>query len=290
MARRGTGWTLLVAAALAVASAAGAQPAQTAPQTSITVVEARVTGDGPWTSWWGGPAHRSLLLTLENTGTTPATDVAVTLAVGKGEPTRPIAAPPIPTLAPGERITIAVDVTLPRFSFGTHAVEGVVDSSVPFRAETSHVPWLLLFLPAIVLGQVVLVSLRNRARAHLRATSTAGREVKPVAGPAPETAAEAAPPVVTERASLAEPGPRARPPVVEPIWSVIERELDAALAGLTDRDGDEEDATAAVHDAARTVTERIADRFEILPDQRPQLARSITTALLRRSAGRRIAS
>ncbi|MEZ5165421.1 MAG: hypothetical protein R2695_02650 [Acidimicrobiales bacterium] len=84
-----------------------------------------------------------------------------------GDPATAIDPPSIEAIAFGESATVQVDLQLPRFAVGTYAVVGTVSGVDPparFRAETSHVPWLLFLIPLIVLVQLALLALRNRLR------------------------------------------------------------------------------------------------------------------------------
>lgn len=263
---------VLVLAVLGAGPSAALTTAQATDTTRLEIVDARLTGDGPWTSWFGGAAERRLLLVIENTGSIAIADAGLQLRSGKGEATTPIAAPPVTDLAPGERRTIQVDVDLDPFAFGTHAVVGEftgLDDTVRFRAETTHVPWALLLLPTIVLAQVTLVALRNRAR----------RRLAPAPDPVP------APPETPDEIDLREPPTEPRPPALdlddEEVRRVVERELDNALGDLRDHLGSD-GLVAALERRAGVATDRVARRLDLAPAARAPLAAEITRALLAR--------
>ncbi|MEM8747292.1 MAG: hypothetical protein AAGF91_11365 [Actinomycetota bacterium] len=255
----GVGIGLVLAALIAVSAfstAAARTPAQTTTGGPLTILDARLTGEGPWLSWWGGPAERQLLVIVENTSTDTVDAAELTLAQGRGAATEPLESPTLAELAPGERVTIRVDIELDAFAFGTHAVVGTitgVDRPVGFRAETTHVPWLLLLLPTLVLAQVALIGLRNRARRRL---------AEPV---------EATDMVVDLRDE-----PAAVLPDDE--RRVIEIELDAALQDLAI--GDPASILDHLEIRAAHATDRVARRLHLDDDERPALAAQITRALL----------
>ncbi|MEM8704905.1 MAG: hypothetical protein AAGE98_00495 [Actinomycetota bacterium] len=249
---------------VALASGAGAQSsgfAQTAGDSSLIVVDARVTGDGPWTAWLGGPADRRLLLTVENTGLTKIIDPRLDLRHGRGTPSTPLPAPTFGVLEPGERRTVQVELQLDALSFGTHAVVGEfvgLDRPVTFRAETTHVPWLLLLLPTLVLAQVTLVGLRNRARRRLATTTDAVIDLRADSEPS------------TIELGLGD----------DEVRRVLEHELDAALAEL--RAGRPHELPGRLEARAAETTDRVARRLHLDVDERPALAAEITHALLTR--------
>lgn len=277
MARRATRVTrrALVVGALAVAllmvtvASSGAQtPTPSASDDRLTIIDARITGDGPWLSWLGGTAERRLLLTFENTGDTVIDSPRLLLSQGKGDPDTPIPAPVFGSLEPGGRATVQVPVELAPFSFGTHAVVGeFVGLADParFRAETTHIPWLLLALPTLVLAQLVLVAVRNRAR-------------RMIAVPRPVTPT----PTVVD---ITQPNPAPRPVPPGPderLKRVVSDELDAALADLPPGPIDRPEFADALHRRAATATDRVARVLQIDRSARPALAAEITEALLTR--------
>ena len=275
---------LLGLAALMIAIAAPAD-AQNQPDAGFIRVEARITGDGPWTSWLGGRAERTAIITIENTSDVSLVAPELVLWLDADGPAQPIAVVSLPDLDAGERTTVDADFSLPRFSFGTHALEGTLtgaEDPVALRAETTHIPWLLLLLPTLALAQVGLASLRNRARRRLHQDDPApaassldpADSIEAVDGS--EVPASAVP-AIDDRAD--------QPPST--VASFIERELDAALADLARWRLDDDRFLLAVQQRARGVTRRVSDRFDIPAADMPDLAGSITTALLERAASPR---
>jgi aryl carrier-like protein len=216
----------------------------------------------------------------------------------------PLSTPALDDLAPGERVTFDIDLSLPRFSFGTHVVEGTINGAaepVSLRAETSHIPWLLFVLPSIVLAQLALVWVRNRIRRGLH--TDAARPVAPRAHhPAeitlsvdddvdvdvdddvdvdrlPELEPQREQPSDTEQAG----GQAAAPGLA----GFINATLDEALAGLDRWPEDDDRWLAALHQRSRATTAAVADRFAIPYAERPALAAQITRALLDRAASPR---
>lgn len=287
MARRATGVVgravavvaLVLSSLMAMIGAVHAQvPAPVESGDRLTIIDARITGDGPWLSWLGGTAERRLLLTFENSGDSVIDGPVLLLRQGKGEPDTPIPAPVFGDLEPGERATVQIPVELAPFSFGTHAVVGEFvgfDEPTRFRAETTHVPWLLLVLPTLVLAQVGLVAVRNRAR---RAITT----------PRPPTTSPAA-------ADLTDP-PAAPTPTTAParrvsdhrLQRVVRAELDAALADLPEGSVDRPEFADALHRRAAAATDRVARTLRLDPAERPALAAEITEALLTRAEAERL--
>ncbi len=265
---------IIVISALFGASPTGAQePAPTAE------VSARVTGDGPWTSWLGGRADRVLVVTVENTGDAPLVDPTIALRIGTGDPEPTATTQVFGEFAPGEQRTFDLDIALPRFAAGTYTVAGElvdVDGSA-FRTETSHVPWLLLLLPLLVLIQITMVALRNRARRHLTAaieapvtvdTAISARGDADPAGDEPDPTGDEA---ESERGETA----------TEPA-AVIEAELDHALADLRRREVDDQQLLLAVERRAKVATERVSAELDLSPQAEIDLARRLTRALLAR--------
>ncbi|MEM9464365.1 MAG: hypothetical protein AAGA90_03280 [Actinomycetota bacterium] len=273
--RRGVRLAAAVALlSIVLAAGAGVGGAQTGPTAGFVRVDARITGDGPWTAWLGGAAERTVIVTIENTSPQTLRDAVIEIRLDSGAD--PVVEPlPLPDLPPGERTTVDLSFTIPRFAIGTHGIEGTVtgaDTPIPFRTETTHIPWLLLLLPTLVLAQLALVSLRDRARRRLHAP----RRV--ATAPAPTTGADRhgdRPIDLTD-----EPAPAG-------IAECIEAELDEALAELDRWRLDDDRFLLAVQQRARTVTRRVSDRFSIPASAMPELAASIKRALLERAASPR---
>ncbi|MEM9520764.1 MAG: hypothetical protein AAGA37_15705 [Actinomycetota bacterium] len=251
---------------------------------SISIVEARVTGDGPWTSWLGASAERTLVLTLRNDGGEPVDAPITQLRVGKDTTGNAIPVPPLPPIPPESLATYRITFSLDAFSFGTHAISGAIragDADETFRAETTHIPWLLLILPALVLAQVILVSLRNRTRRYLhrgrQPVDTTLEEIEPQA-----TAIKAVPTQDDEPPTSSEPPEPADATADDPIQTIVGDELDRALNDLGTEALTEATFRAAIEHHARAATDRISERLELSRPAQAQLASHITRALLER--------
>lgn len=152
------------------------------PDRQLAISNARIDGNGPWYSYFGAPAKRKVVFTVDNIGEVTVRNAAISLSIGKGpNPKGFVAAPDLGEIKPGESRTFAVDVELPVMAVGTYGVQGNIPGfadPVRFRTETSQVPWALTALPLLILGQVALLTMRNRLR----------RKLAPVPAPVPAIA------------------------------------------------------------------------------------------------------
>ncbi|WP_289009942.1 hypothetical protein [uncultured Thermomonospora sp.] len=132
----------------------------------LTATKVTVTGGGPGEAWFGGTAHRTLRVTLRNEGTATLTDPPLSLTVGRGpEPTEPITAPALGTLAPGQERTYAIPFSVGAPAFGRYTVRGEItglDEPISFTAHTSSYPWALPVLAALVLPLTGLTARRGK--------------------------------------------------------------------------------------------------------------------------------
>jgi hypothetical protein len=146
------------------------------PDRRLDIIDAHMEGSGPWTALFGARPDRTLVFTVVNTGFVAVDDPSIVLGVGKdANPTGFVAPPRIDRLEPGESITLRVDVDLPVFAIGTYAVEGSIpgfETPVAFRAESSHIPWLLFLIPVLILAQLGLLAIRNRIRGRVYEVQT----------------------------------------------------------------------------------------------------------------------
>jgi len=275
--------------AFGIVDASGAQePPPDGPGAQLAVADASIEGSGPWTSWLGARPDRELVVTFVNIGTVPVTDPELTLRFGKGpNPTDPVDAPVLGTLAPGERVTVRVALELPRFAVGTFAVEGSLpDLTVPvsFRAETSHIPWLVLVLPLLILIQAALLRVRNRVRDRIHGPPRTSDPTLPSAVTATDAGDDAdGDPTSPDP----EPEPEAPPePELEPepdLETVIREELDRVFDDAARHFDDSLDEPAFrryLTELATTVTERTSARIEMTPPERETLRRATVDAVL----------
>jgi len=159
---------VLVLAALAL-HGAGAATAQADEADDPGVIVLAATFDEPdrgigrVPEWLGWPASRTLRVTVANTGEAPVDGVRVDVRSATTE---------LPTLAPGEQRTVAIDdVQLGAFDFGRHVHQ--LDVLVPgqrpieFTAATSNWPWISIGL--LLLGATgSLTGWRARRRGEHR--------------------------------------------------------------------------------------------------------------------------
>ncbi|MEZ5247343.1 MAG: hypothetical protein R2707_19810 [Acidimicrobiales bacterium] len=257
-----------VAGAFVAAGAQETHPDEAGAQLAVT--DASIEGSGPWTSWLGAAPDRELVVTVVNIGTTTIEDPELLLQFGKGaNPAEAVDAPPLGTLAPGASTSIRVELDLPVFAVGTYAVEGSFpDLAIPvgFRAETSHIPWLALVLPLLVLIQLGLVLVRNRVRDRIhRAPSTSD-----------PTLPDHVPQLTVE--------PPTPPSVPEPgLEAVVREELEAvfdeAARGFDDS-LDDAGFLALLTELATTVADRTEARIELTGSERAALRATIVDAVL----------
>jgi hypothetical protein len=215
---------------------------------------------------------------VTNIGSVPVDDPESVLEVGRGaDPDGFVAPPEIGRLEPGESTTVSVDVELPVFAIGTYAVEGSFpgfDPPVEFRAESSHIPWLLLLLPLVILGLVALIALWNRIR---RRTREPGEQQ--VLRPTPEAAPVAATAVI----DLRHEEPSDEDAEVEELASVITEELDAAFDDVLFWSGDEltnENLADLVVGLSHTAGKRVAGRTSLTLAESEGLGDEIAGELL----------
>ena len=289
----GSPLVLLMLAAVLLASgiidASGAQePAPDEPGAQLAVADASIEGSGPWTSWFGARPDRELVVTFVNIGTVPVTDPELTLRFGKGpNPTEPVDAPVLGTLAPGERVTVRVALDLPRFALGTFAVEGSLPGMaipVSFRAETSHIPWLVLVLPLLILIQAALLRVRNRVRDRIHGPPRTSDPTLPSAVTAPDAGDDVdRDPTSTDPDPAALPEPEQEPEPEPDLETVIREELDRVFDDAARHFDDSLDEPAFrryLTELATTVTERTSARIEMTPPERETLRRSTVDAVL----------
>jgi hypothetical protein len=255
-------------------SAVAAQDSAPIPgnTSQLAVTDAHIEGSGPWTSLFGAAPDRKLVITVVNTGSTAIDAPEFIITLGKGaDPERVILAPEFGRLEPGQPATVQVDLDLPAFAVGTYAVEGSfanLTTPVGFRAETSHIPWLALTLPLLILIQLCLVLVRNRVRDRIHR------------------------PLHTSDSTLPDPAPVAARAVVqmdepEPAALKLEAIIGEELRAVFDeafRHGDEslDDAglSGLVIELAETAASRAAVRANLDDAERAVLHAEMTNAVL----------
>jgi hypothetical protein len=269
-----------IAITLGAYSTAGAQDSAPDGPASIqlAVIDAHIEGSGPWTSWFGAAPDRELVITVVNTGSEPIEAPELVLTFGKGaNPTELVAPPEIGRLEPGEPTTVRVDLDLPSFAVGTYAVKGTfpgLATPVGFRAETSHIPWLALILPLLILLQLSLVIGRNRLRDRIHGPIRTSDPTLPEPAPTPMPTT----PEVIELREETEP--EAAPADLE---TIIGEELGAVFdEAFGQRDDSLEGAELRelILELAGTAAGRAAERAELTGAEREALDTEMADAVL----------
>lgn len=150
-------------------------------------------GPASWPGLVRGSLERELVLAVANTGSDPMTGLSLDVAVGREAGTGAVVAvPELADLAPGERRTLRVPVTVDGPAAGRFVVSGRVrglEDPVRFEAETEHRPVALLGLVAVVLALLLGLAVagrRRRRRVAVREASDpssapGGEDARPVA-------------------------------------------------------------------------------------------------------------
>ncbi|MFK3981605.1 hypothetical protein ACI2K4_14650 [Micromonospora sp. NPDC050397] len=131
------------------------------PPTVLAASGVRITGAGPgWAAFFGGPAHRTVTVTLRNTGQAPVLEPRLALTSGRpGQTTVIVPAPRVDLLAPGQQRTFDLPVTFGAPTWGRYALRGELlgaDQPEVFYAHTRSYPWGLLLLPVLLLVYLTL--------------------------------------------------------------------------------------------------------------------------------------
>ncbi|MFP3900460.1 MAG: hypothetical protein ACLFXM_06370 [Acidimicrobiia bacterium] len=142
--------------------------AEQAPAGRLVVDDARLEGGGPWSSWFGGSATRTLVVTVRNTGEAAA-GLRVAVSAGRGDDPEgwvPVTDPG--RLDAGEERTLHIPVRFDPLGVGSHTVAGEVagrGTTATFDASTTIHPWGLYGLAgATLVLSVVTVGVRLRRR------------------------------------------------------------------------------------------------------------------------------
>lgn len=273
----------------------------------LEVEKVRMRGEDSWNTWLGGPARRTFEFEVVNTGSVAVDEATVVLTAGPADdPTGFLKPVKIERLEVGERRKITVPVEFQALAFGDQAVRATVNgTSVPvsFRATTSTHPWLLVIVPALIIGQLLLLGIRNIVRRRLQDDEVATPVmIAAVDGPADSslicvveytetTAAPAATPEV-DTAPAAEPATADSSATDSFDDAAVETFAEGLVVGddvvgedvLADPDDDELDAQRASDDAAAdtdgdgqvTVAELVAATAEPTVQHHTMVIRSIT--------------
>ncbi len=161
----------------------GAPTATPSKTTNIRSVDvsARLTGSGPFSAYFGGPAKRELVISVTNTGSFDLVNPVLNLFLGRGEKTAtPLASPSgqqpaLGTITPGQTVEYRQSLTLGPPAFGQYQVRGefvgldsiTVDQQkvnagvLGFSVATTTYPWLLILIAWLLL-QIPLLGLYKR--------------------------------------------------------------------------------------------------------------------------------
>jgi len=132
-------------------------PVQSEPAAASTAVDvaAHVESASSWPAMFGGSAHKTLVVTLDNRGDVTVTGLRIAGHVGRrGDGGTPFPATNVRALAPGDREVVRVDIDLGAPAYGRYTVAGAVyglATPASFRATTTNDPWLLQLLAVVVL-------------------------------------------------------------------------------------------------------------------------------------------
>jgi hypothetical protein len=158
-----------------------AAPAATSLK-KMQVLNASLSGNGPWTAWFGAPPQRTLTLTIRNPNAVPYVSPPLVLAVGNPTDTTTHEATTrnLPTFSAHQTRTFQIPVQFPAVSIGEHQVVGIVGNaglSKAFKVQTWLFPWGLLVVILIVLEILLLLTtryFRERRRRKEEAEGAAG--------------------------------------------------------------------------------------------------------------------
>lgn len=262
------------------------------PERRLDITEARIDGSGPWTSLFGARPDRTLTLTIVNTGFVVVNNPSLVLGLGKGaNPAGFVRPPEIDPLEPGDSITVSVDLDLPVFAIGTYGVEGAIPGfavPVEFRAETSHVPWLLVLIPLLILALVAIIVIRNRVRNRANKDDEIYVASSGAVVPVPAASSD------QEIDDLAVVDLREEEPIdVDAVWddaeladgfdSIIDEELGAVFESasrLREESSGDDDFRTMVNDLAMSASDRVAGRAGLGDTERNALGDELTHVIL----------
>jgi len=132
----------------------------------LQIVNAQISGNGPWYAWFGGIAQRTLTLTVRNPNTGVYPHPSLVLTAGKSGTFSTVSTSPLPSIGPGKATTVHVKVVFPAFSFGENEVRGLVGDAAlqeNIQVTTTIAPWGLIVI-ALILLQLIFLAIRNAVR------------------------------------------------------------------------------------------------------------------------------
>jgi hypothetical protein len=138
------------------------------PSILLLVDSAHLEGSGPWTSWFGGAAHRTLVLSIRSVAPFELTHPHLSIAWGAGpNPSNLVLSPTLASFRPHEHRVVRIPVTLDALSWGDYRVEGRAIGYGPqaqFAATTSVYWWGWLVIAFLIFDVILWRVLRRLAR------------------------------------------------------------------------------------------------------------------------------
>ena len=137
---------------------ASPKPAPEPALAGLVVVSSALEGSGPWTSVFGGSAHRTLVLTVRNPNRQRVPVPPLVLTSGPSPAPRDVVAHgAMGTLGAAQSRTYRIGVQFPPLASGVYVVRGRfvasatgLPASTPFVATTHLWPWGLWVLPLVL--------------------------------------------------------------------------------------------------------------------------------------------
>lgn len=152
------------------------EPAIVRPASSGKIVlrTVELQGNPSPKEWLGFSASRTLVLTVQNVGSLPIPTTTLIANIGS----TPIELPSLPGLAAGQTRTYRLPVSFPALSVGKTVLSGQIGvlggQFATFKVPISFYPWAIP-LVAIVVGQGLLLAIRNLLRRRIRRREAAVR-------------------------------------------------------------------------------------------------------------------
>ncbi len=163
----------------------------------LQVLDAYLTGNGPWTAWFGAPPKRTLVITVRNPNSAAYVNPPLILAIGNASDTTTHEATTrnLATIGPNAVNIYRIPVSFPAVSIGEHQVTGIIGNvglSRSFQVQTWLFPWGLLIVLLIVLELILLLVTRYFRERRRRREAEEARLAADQEGPELEEVAEVA--------------------------------------------------------------------------------------------------
>lgn len=152
------------------------------PQRKVAIGDVSVRGNGPWTSWFGASAKRTLVFSVANTGDVALHDPVVDVTIGRGaNPDGFVTPPKLGDLAPGQTKQVEVPIRLSAPSMGSYTASVRIDPVGLVTiggAKTKTMPWGLALVAIAVLLLVACWLYRRVRRKRITAPAPVLRHVE----------------------------------------------------------------------------------------------------------------